>query len=107
MINPLITKALKESGLPVYYVNRGENPTPCVVFTIIESPGSFSDDVEDLTEYTILLNLYISPEEYVKKFNLIGELMTKAGFIKRNIPSARWEETLNVFNQPMEYKIYK
>lgn len=107
MINPLITKALKESGLPVYYVNRGENPTPCVVFTIIESPGGFSDDIEDLTEYTVLLNVYISVEEYVNKVNLIGDLMTKAGFKKRNIPSARWEETLNVFNQPMEYKIYK
>ena len=97
MINPLITNALKESGLPIYYVNRGDNPTPCVVFTIVESPGSFSDDVEDLTEYTVLLNLYISPEKYIEKFN----------FIKRNIPSCRWEETLNVFNQPMEYKIYK
>lgn len=107
MINPLVTRALKESGLPVYYTNRGENPTPCVVFTVIESPGGFSDNVEDLTEYTVLLNLYISPEKYVEKFNLIGELMTKAGFIKRTIPSCRWEETLNVFNQPMEYRIYR
>lgn len=107
MINKLITKTLKPCGLPIYFITRGENAAPCVVFNAVESPGGFSDDKEDLTEYTVLLNVYITSDRYVDTIEKIKELMSAAGFIKKVIPTAQWDYTIEKFNQPMEYLIVK
>lgn len=107
MINKLITQTLKPCGLPVYFITRGENPPPCVVFNVVEAPGGFSDDREDITEYTVLLNVYISSDRFVDTTETIRNLMKEAGFIKKVFPTAQWDETLEVFNQPMEFLILK
>ena len=107
MINKFITNTLKPCGLSVYFSTRKENSTPCIVFNVVESPGEFSDDKEDLTEYTVLLNVYISSDRYVDTIEIVKQLMAAAGFVKKQIPSAMWDETIGKFNQPMEYKIFK
>ena len=38
---------------------------------------------------------------------IVKQLMAAAGFVKKQIPSAMWDETIGKFNQPMEYKIFK
>ena len=78
-----------------------------MVFNVVEAPGGFSDDREDITEYTVLLNIYISSDRFVDTTETIRNLMKEAGFIKKVFPTAQWDETLEVFNQPMEFLILK
>lgn len=107
MINPLIVNALLDVNLPVYFISRGDNPTPCIVFTVVETPAAYSDNQEDMTEYNVLLNVYTSEKSYVTTISKVKECMSSAGFRKKTNPVARWEEDLNSYNQPMEFKFTK
>ena len=102
MINKFIIKTLKPCGIPIYFVTRGENKKECIVFNVLETPGEFSDNREELTEYTILLNIYVKSNRYVEFVENIKETMAAAGFIKKVVPTAQWNDELEMFNQPIE-----
>lgn len=106
MINKKIIEALKELNIPVLYATRGNKTTfPLVVFNFIENPKYYGSTESKLSEYEVLLNVYvdkISVFELVKK---IEELMRLNRFIQAPKIGAKWDDTLKVFNQPLEFKI--
>lgn len=107
IINELIVNALAPLNIPIYFISRLENPTPCIVFNYIQSPAEFSDDDVDLKEYNIIINLYIEPERYVQTTEKVCKLMTNNGFIESIRPTGIFDEVLRVFNQPIQFKFYK
>ena len=58
MITKKIKTALDEVGIPCYFITRGNNPAPCVVYNYNEKPKFFADNEEKAIQYTVLLNLY-------------------------------------------------
>lgn len=106
MINKLIMETLAPLNLPIYFITRGENPTPCIVFNYIKTPLTFADDTSDLMEYTVLLNLYIEPNRYIDTTRIVSDLMVQHGFIESIFPTGQFDELLGVFNQPMEFKLF-
>ena len=107
MINQKIINALKELNIPVLLSNRGKTKTPCIVFNYIEYPLSYSDNEEDRTEYSVLLNVYANSSEVVTLSNKVKNLMKKNYFRKNEIPTLIYDEKLDIYNQPMKFKFYE
>lgn len=108
MINNIITKALKTIERPVLYSSRGESVDfPLIVFNVIETPHLYADNESEFIEYSIILNLYAQKDLLFKYITEIKKIMKENGFIRKPQVSGMWDETLKVFNQPLEYKYYR
>lgn len=103
MITKKIKTALDEVGIPCYFITRGNNPAPCVVYNYNEKPKFFADNEEKAIQYTVLLNLYCNNNiENTKK--LVLEVMQKYGFIKTAVQSTILDGS-GFFNTPIQLKI--
>lgn len=103
MITKKIKTALDEVGIPCYFITRGNNPAPCVVYNYNEKPKFFADNEEKAIQYTVLLNLYCNNNiENTKK--LVLEVMQKYGFIKTAVQSTILDGS-GFFNTPIQFKI--
>ena len=108
MINKTIIKALKPLSIPVYFATRGENNNfPLVVFNVLENPKYYGNAEHKLTEYEVMLNLYVDKNKVFDLIKKVEDNMTANGFILGSKVSAIWDTNLNVFNQPLEFKIWK
>lgn len=102
-ITEKVNSALSYLEIPSYFITRGENKAPCVVFNYVESPKSFADDEEKITSYTVLLNLYVLSQIEKNKKNIL-DVMQNNGFIRTSIQSTMLDDT-GYFNTPMLFKI--
>ena len=108
MINKAIIKALKPLNIPVYFATRGENNNfPLIVFNVIETPKYYGNVEHQLTEYEVMLNLYVDKNKVFDLMKKVEDQLKASGFIPGNKISAIWDTNLNVFNQPLEFKIWK
>ncbi|MGU8149742.1 hypothetical protein ACV3S2_04070 [Clostridium perfringens] len=106
MINKKLIKALKELNIPVLYATRGNKTTfPLVVFNFIESPEYYGNTESKLSEYELLLNVYVDKNQVFELVKKIEDLMRINKFIQLPKIGAKFDDTLNVFNQPLEFKI--
>lgn len=102
-INEKIKLSLSTLDIPSYFITRGENKAPCIVFNYNESPKSFADDEESITSYTVLLNLYTLSQIEKNKKDVL-DIMRINGFIRTSIQSTLLDDT-GYFNTPMLFKI--
>lgn len=106
MINKKIAEALKELNIQVLYATRGNFMNfPLVVFNFIESPSYYGNTESKLSTYDVLLNVYVDKLQVFEFVKKVEDLMRKSGFIQKPKISAKWDDTLEVFNQPLEFKI--
>lgn len=80
-INDEIRKAVESLGLPAFFIERGNNPVPCVVFNYIGGGHSFSDNKEDSMKYDVLINV-ICAKEVTKTATLVREALLNKKFTK-------------------------
>lgn len=99
--------ALKSLDIPVFYVARKEVSAPFVIFNITGEKGNkYWDDEEQETIYRVTVNIF-TKDNFVKYKNEILKLMKQAGFIKHDIPACIFLEDVDVYNQPIEFKLYR
>lgn len=97
---------LKDIGVPVSFVARGESHLPLVVFNITQEKGdSFWDDEETVVKYCIMINIF-SRTNFVEKKQEITNRMLRAGFIRKEIPATVYMEDTEIYNQPMSFDYY-
>lgn len=101
-----IMDTLKDIGVPISFVARGEAHLPLVVFNVTEERGNlFWDDTEMGIKYKIMINIF-SKSNFVDIKNKIMNRMLKAGFIRNEISSTIYMEDIEVYNQPMAFDYY-
>lgn len=102
-IGVLINNALKNVGLPIYFISRNDLVSECIVYNYIEAPNNYGDMKESSTKYTVLLNVYSKSKiEATKK--KVKDLMLNAGF-KKVIVTGTLKEENGLYNTPMQFKI--
>nr|DAW54701.1 MAG TPA: Protein of unknown function (DUF806) [Caudoviricetes sp.] len=101
----LLVETLKDIGVPISFVARGESRLPLVVFNFREIPKEFWDEEESVTKFEVMINIF-SRENYVHIKNAVLKKMKDAGFIKDEIPVAIYLEDIEIYNQPMSFNYY-
>ena len=97
---------LKDIGVPISFVSRGESTFPLVVFNITQEKGNlFWDDKETGIKYGVMINIF-SRGNFVQLKQEIMNKMLRAGFIRREVPATIYLEDTEVFNQPMAFDYY-
>ena len=103
MIKEKLNEALKELGIPYFFVNRSNIKAPCIVYNFIESPNWYADDSRKGTRYTIILNVY-SEKEISKLKQQVRKTMEKVGFLMTGSASTLKDDT-GYYNSPMNFII--
>lgn len=99
----LLIKILEEAtGLEVYNLERPESVRECIVYNYSDKPFSSCDDKEDITEYTIYLNLYCD-RGLNKLKKQIKDALEENNFFKFSIPPANVNDELGMVNQAFQY----
>lgn len=102
-IGELIKNALKDVGLPIYFIKRNDETSECIVYNYIEAPNGYGDMKESSTKYTVLLNVYCKSKiEATKK--KVKEAMLNVGF-KKSIIAGTVQEKNDLYNTAMQFKI--
>ena len=97
---------LKDIGIPVSFVARGESHLPLIVFNVTQEKGDmFWDDEETVVRYYIMINIF-SRTNFTNIKKEVVDRMLKAGFIKREIPATIYMEDTEIYNQPMSFSYY-
>lgn len=102
-IGDLIKNALKDVGLPAYFLKRNDETSECIVYNYIETPNSYGDMKEMSTKYTILINLYCKTKIELNK-KKVKDAMLNAGFKKITITGTVQEQN-NLYNTALQFKI--
>lgn len=106
-INSLILETLKPIGVPVYFAARKEERLPLILFNISGEKGvEYVDDEETIIKYNVTINLF-SRGNYLPIKKQILKRMKDAGFKRSDVPSCIYEESVDVYNQPIFFDFYK
>ena len=106
-INKYVTDALKDIGIPIYFIARKEVNPPLIVFNITsERMGDSWDDTESITNYRISLNLF-ARGNYIEYKNKIIKSLLAVGFSRYDIPSGEYFEDIELYMQPMFFSFSK
>lgn len=101
-----LTQTLKEVGVPISFVARGEGRLPLIVYNITrEKSNKFWDNEEQIIKYSISVNIF-SAGNYVDIKNKTIEVMKKAGFIRTEVAECIYLEDLGTYNQPIFFDYY-
>ena len=101
-----LTQTLKEVGVPISFVARGEGRLPMIVYNITTERGDkFRDDEEQVTKYAISINIF-SSGNYVDIKNKVIEVMKNAGFIRVEVAECIYQEDVGIYNQPIFFDYY-
>ena len=101
-----LTQTLKEVGVPISFVARGEGRLPMIVYNITTERGDkFWDDEEQVTKYGISINIF-SSGNYVEIKNKVIEVMKNAGFIRVEVAECIYQEDVGIYNQPIFFDYY-
>lgn len=99
-----ILEVLKEAGVPVYYISRKSNSTfPCLVYSFRETFEESSDDDEEITSYSIYINLY-STGNFIDLKNTVKKILKKHDFQKISIGIPVYDEELLCYELVLNYK---
>jgi hypothetical protein len=102
-IGDLIKNALKDIGLPCYFLKRQSEIEECIVYNYLENANSYGDMKEMSTKYTVLLNVYTKSKiETTKK--KVKDAMLNVGF-KKVIIVGTIQEQNSLYNTAMQFKI--
>ena len=97
---------LKDIGVPVSFVARGESHLPLVVFNVtMEKSDMFWDDEETVIKYGVIINIF-SRGNFVQLKQEVVNRMIRAGFIRKEIPATVYMEDTEIYNQPMSFDFY-
>lgn len=102
-IGDLIKNALKDVGLPNYYLKRNDETQEAIVYSYLEFPNKYGDMKEMSTKFTILLNLYCKNKIEVNK-KKVKDAMVNAGF-KKALIAGTVQEQNGLYNTAMQFKI--
>ncbi|MFT8349469.1 hypothetical protein [Clostridium saccharoperbutylacetonicum] len=102
-ISDLIKNALKDVGLPVYFLKRNDETSECIIYNYIETPNGYGDMKESSTKYTVLLNLYCKTKIEANK-KKVKNAMLNAGFKKITIAGTVLEQN-SLYNTALQFKI--
>ena len=106
-INSLILKTLEPIGVPVYFAARKEEKLPLILFNVTGERGvEFLDDEETIIRYKISVNIF-SRGNYLPIKKQVMKRMKDAGFIRTDVPSCIYEESVDLYNQPIFFNFYK
>lgn len=102
-IGTLIKNALKDIGLPIYFLKRQSETEEAVVYNYLESANSYGDMKESSSKYTVLLNVYSKTKIEANK-KKVKDAMLENGF-KKVIIAGTVQETNGLYNTAMQFKI--
>lgn len=109
-MNEKIGNALKELGLPVFYIQPGNSTEKeYIVFNYSIYPGYYADNEQKCDKYTILINLYCSKSVNLY-INRITDCMLKADFALNTIASTQIERMQDgsvIYNTALIFKTIK
>lgn len=106
-IHSLILETLKPIGVPVYFAARKEEKLPLVLFNVTGERGvEHLDDEETIIRYNISVNIF-SRGNYLPIKKQILKRMKDAGFKRTDVPSCIYEESVDLYNQPIFFNYYK
>lgn len=106
-IYSLIKNTLEPIGVPVYFVARKEVKLPIILFNITSESGyEFLDDEESIVRYKVSVNIF-SKGNFLPIKKEILKRMKEAGFIRTDISSCIYEESVDLYNQPLFFDYYK
>ena len=98
----LIEDALKETGIPYYYVRRPKNVFPCLVYQYNELPNGLGDNTEECTRYDVYINLIIK-SNLTETTEKVKEAMKKHKFLKVIINAPVIFEDVDYYQITMQY----
>lgn len=99
--------ALQPTNIPSYFINRKNTlEFPSIVYTIVENSDGNSGDEEELTGYEIFINLYSKGNFIQDKENIKRAMERNEFFYKVSIPSAFYDEELDCYVQPFQYRSF-
>ena len=91
-----LTSVLKEVGIPISFVARGEGRLPMIVYNITQERGNkFWDNDEQVTKYGIAINIF-SSGNYIDIKNKVIEVMRNAGFIRTEVAECIYQEDVAI-----------
>lgn len=106
-IHSLIRETLEPIGVPVYFSARKEEKLPIILFNITGERGyEHLDDEETMIKYKISINIF-SRGNYLPIKKQILKRMKEVGFIRTDIPACIYEESVDLYNQPLFFDYYK
>ena len=106
-MNKLIIETLSPLGLPIFFIEQGENNSyPQIVFNVRESAWTFSDDEEDGQKYDINMSL-LSKGDFLEVKKQIENLMVEAGFKKGRGNYPEYVKTLDCYATLLRFSYYK
>lgn len=106
-MNALIIKTLSPLGLPIFFIEQGENNSyPQIVFNIRKNPWTFSDDKEEGIKYDINMTL-LSKGDFLETQEQIEDLMISAGFVKGKHQYPEYVAPLECYAVLLRFSYYK
>lgn len=102
-MNKEIIKALKDIGIPVYFINKKDTKAKeYIIFSYTANPVKFADNEEDLTNILVYINLYMK-DNFLAMKKKIETKMKELGYIRKAVPNAYYEEKLELYNQALQF----
>lgn len=101
----IIGQALESIGLENFYISKGTYEGECAVYTYIEFPSYYADNTRQGTEYSILVNLYVSAKNIENTKNKVIEVLNNVGIKGGRVQEPRKEKEL--YNIPIGFKTFK
>lgn len=106
-MNKLIIQTLSPLGLPIFFMEQGENNSyPQIVFNVRENSWIFSDDKEEGKYYDINMSI-LSKGDYFTIKEEIENLMVTAGFKKGKGLYPEFVKTLDCYVVPLQFSYFK
>lgn len=100
-INKEIIEAVKPLGLSAFFIERGNNSIPCIVFNYFSNGKTFSDNKQESEEFTVLINI-LTYSNVTATNEAVKKALLKAGFIGGQLqPSIKQSE---YFNTAIKFK---
>ena len=101
----IIGQALDSIGLENFYISKDTYEGECAVYTYIEFPSYYADNTRQGTEYSILVNLYVSAENLESTKDKVIKVLNEAGIKGSRVQEPRKEKDL--YNVPIGFKAFK
>lgn len=101
-----ISNALKEVDMDTFYLTRGDKLREGIVYSYTFEAKKFADNRETITEYNILLNVYVKAEKSISSIrDQVIKAMKKNGFKSKPVPTPNIEG--DYVNMALLFKYYK
>lgn len=100
----IIGQALDNINLENFYISKGTYEGECVVYTYIEFPSYYADNTRQGTEYSILVNLYVSAENLESTKDKVINVLNDVGIKGGRVQEPRKEKDL--YNIPITFNAY-